>query len=511
MAVTKYLDKTGLTYFWNKIKAWCNSLFALDSAVVHKTGNEGISGTKTLTGGLIISRSFPYLFLQNTSIERGTSPDSDIAATEILGRDKNNKSNWALYHTYDTDKTHRISLLCYNGLTIDSSNAAITIGYDSNGNPFTSAPTPAANDNSTKIATTAFVKTKCDDYLPLAGGTLTGALSGRASNVNLSIEPSSSKEDWRFSITKNSADTVHTGNLLRLGVFQSANTKDYRAMLTVANPRAGNLPTQESIAGETDDADASTSNCWGGIGVAYDYSKNKAYPYCSTSTCDLSDSSPIYLATNYWVRHATGDFACNAATASAFNSSKNVTLIGAVTGTASSTGGWSISTTWRSCIVGRTDSGTSNPWYKVAARNLNGNSSTYCITFYIENINTTNKAFGVLRASVATNGDKTINSSVTKFTWLINDGFAEEDFVLVCPVSVEPTVELWTKVAVGYLRKRFVVISEGSANYTGMLWTLFDTSTAGQSASITTEGTQVVSSPSSLEQRIKALEEAMNL
>ena len=46
---TEYLNNTGLAYFWSKIKAWCNSLFALDNTVVHKVGNETIAGTKTFS------------------------------------------------------------------------------------------------------------------------------------------------------------------------------------------------------------------------------------------------------------------------------------------------------------------------------------------------------------------------------------------------------------------------------------------------------------------------------
>ncbi len=458
-----------------------------DSTKVSKSGDK-------MTGNLTVKKSVPQIILRDPSLVRGTAPESNYTGLEILGRDYNNRSTWALYHTYATNKTHRIRLLCYNGLTTDNQYAEIGVGYDSSGNAYTNAPTPAAGDNSTKIATTAFVKTKCDDYLPLTGGTLTGALNERSSNVNISVEPSSLKEYWGFLITKNLADTTHTGNLMRLGVSQAANTKDYRIMLGVSNPRAGNLPTQESIAGGTDDADASISNCWGSIGIYYDYSKNRAYPYCwGLSTCDLSDSSSERLATNRWVRTATGNFACNAATATAFSASKSVTLTGAVTGTASSTGGWSIATKWRSCMLGRTDSGISNPWYKVASRNLNGGSSAYNITFYVENANTADKSFGILRVSLGTNSDRTINAGVTKFAWLVNDGFAEEDFVLVCPATAEPTVELWAKFALGYLRRRFVVISEGGNANTGILWTLFDAASAGQEASIPTQGTQVVS------------------
>lgn len=39
------------------------------------------------------------------------------------------------------------------------------------------APTPTAGDNSTKVATTAFVNTKAGNYLPLTGGSITGNLS----------------------------------------------------------------------------------------------------------------------------------------------------------------------------------------------------------------------------------------------------------------------------------------------------------------------------------------------
>lgn len=57
MAVTKYLDKTGLAYLWSKIKAWCNSLFALDNAVVHNTGAESISGTKKFSGSIQVTNN----------------------------------------------------------------------------------------------------------------------------------------------------------------------------------------------------------------------------------------------------------------------------------------------------------------------------------------------------------------------------------------------------------------------------------------------------------------------
>lgn len=55
------------------------------------------------------------------------------------------------------------------------------------------APTPTAGDDSTKIATTAFVNTKAGNYLPLSGGTITGNvytggdISRTADNSRLSL------------------------------------------------------------------------------------------------------------------------------------------------------------------------------------------------------------------------------------------------------------------------------------------------------------------------------------
>ena len=198
MAV-KFLDNTGLGYFWSKIKAWCNATFA---AITHNQASNTINAMTgyskpnsssaiaasdslnsaigkleakvdavdnsnfvqksgdTMTGNLTVSKASPRFDIKNPSIARGTAPESDYAGTEILGRDYNNRSTWALYHTYTTNKTHRIRLLCYNGLTTDSEYAEIGVGYDSSGNPYTNAPTPSsATDNSTKIATTAWVRT----------------------------------------------------------------------------------------------------------------------------------------------------------------------------------------------------------------------------------------------------------------------------------------------------------------------------------------------------------------
>lgn len=231
-----------------------------------------------------------------------------------------------------------------------------------------------------------------------------------------------------------------------------------------------------------------------------------------TITLGSNTITPLTPASSLDAGKLTGtasvDITGNAATATAFSASKAVTLTGAVTGTASSTGGWTVSTLWRSCVVGQNTSSSSNPWYKVATRLANGATTTYNITFYVENATTNYKNSGILKVSVSTNSSKIITLSNVKFTWLVNDGFDLEDFVLVCPSEAESTIELWTKVAVGYQRRRFVVISEGYSNSVARVWTLLDAISAGQSASITTTGTQI---PSTLAGSVSIAEASADL
>ena len=51
------------------------------------------------------------------------------------------------------------------------------------------APTAAADTNTTQIATTAYVQTEVADYLPLAGGTLTGDVALGANSITTSANP----------------------------------------------------------------------------------------------------------------------------------------------------------------------------------------------------------------------------------------------------------------------------------------------------------------------------------
>lgn len=546
----KILDMAGLGYFWTKLKSYFVSKTGNETV----SGNITFTGTVSLQSNYPELRnkivntakgtppaldSYHYL---------GWYDNSDV----LDNVSRYGSAGIALFANGDV----RSGCLAFKNEAGSSSYAGLFVFYPASGDPYATAPATPAAGTSNDVVTRGYMQSwVANSANAFSASKLATARNMKVSDADNSNQGAVSTFDGSASVILNLPSTIKatlTGNAstatkLAAPVTINDVSFDGSANITVADSTkvsksgdtmTGNLAIKKngpvlSLINNQVEIDVTTAQYEAKINffdknehklsslITRNYSDKSSYTYLRSFSfvstnydnvfADISvgfdkdgnvktsapnpsaSSNTNEIATTKWVRTATGDFACNAATASAFASSKNVTLTGAVTGTASSTGGWSVSTVWRSCIVGRTDSGTSNPWYKVASRKLNGGSSAYNITFYIENANTVNKSFGILRASVNTNSDKTINTGATKFAWLVNDGFAEEDFVLVCPATAEPTVELWTKVATGYLRKRFVVISEGGSTSTGLVWTLFDAMSAGQEASIPTEGTQVTS------------------
>lgn len=131
---------------------------------VDLTSNQTIGGVKTHTDNVIISKEAPILYARNTRITRNTAPTSNQNIVTICGQDSVGQSTWGIYHRYYTTKETNVNLICYKGTTTDNSYTYIGVGYDSSGNPYTYAPTPATSDNSTKIATTAYVQSNLSSY-----------------------------------------------------------------------------------------------------------------------------------------------------------------------------------------------------------------------------------------------------------------------------------------------------------------------------------------------------------
>jgi len=125
---------------------------------VKTTSDQEIDGIKTFIQNPVVKKSSPIFTLKNTDIIRGTAPSANQYIVNLIGHDSVGKSTWGIYHRYYTTRENRVDLICYKGTTTDNSWTGIGVGYDSSGNSYTYAPTPATSDNSTKIATTAYVK-----------------------------------------------------------------------------------------------------------------------------------------------------------------------------------------------------------------------------------------------------------------------------------------------------------------------------------------------------------------
>ena len=74
------------------------------------------------------------------------------------------------------------------------------------------ATTPAANDNDTSVATTAFVQTELNDYLALAGGTMTGDIT-LGSGVDINFNDTSSGLQWSdVRVNRTAANIIALGS-----------------------------------------------------------------------------------------------------------------------------------------------------------------------------------------------------------------------------------------------------------------------------------------------------------
>lgn len=170
----KILDDTGLAYFWSKIKAWCSALFALDSNVVHLSGNETITGIKTYNFDGVYTRSKYINLVKGVT----PTPNSVYSIHEFL--DKNGERLGYIGHSYNNVGNNNLTL-CVRKQT-DTTEASIGIGWNNDGTPHSWAPVPDNSSNSEEIATTSFVKSQgyLTSHQPLPTLSKTDSGSGNA-------------------------------------------------------------------------------------------------------------------------------------------------------------------------------------------------------------------------------------------------------------------------------------------------------------------------------------------
>lgn len=123
---------------------------ANDTNVVHKTGNENISGTKTFIDNI----------QRNVNVIRGQKPATS-SWNDIKFVDNN--GNWLSGFEYalHQDKSSSLAIILSDSIS-DTTNVkvAIQLGLNTDGTVYTTAQTPSVSSNSSDIATTAYVNTK---------------------------------------------------------------------------------------------------------------------------------------------------------------------------------------------------------------------------------------------------------------------------------------------------------------------------------------------------------------
>ena len=114
----------------------------------------------TLTGNLVIKKGASYIYLQNTSMTKGSKPSSNqyslIALTSSAGNANGNRIG-LFQSSLNTAGNVTTGIYAYRNTKDATTNAAVSVTYEAGGTAYANCPTPPANDSSTKIATTAWV------------------------------------------------------------------------------------------------------------------------------------------------------------------------------------------------------------------------------------------------------------------------------------------------------------------------------------------------------------------
>lgn len=151
-ALTNENVGTNATYFLTITDSWGMAGY---SSLANVKNILGLSNYLPLSGGTVTGS----IFKKNSSVTRGTAPSSNSYMTYGY-QDSAGRYIGVFESGYYTDKSSKTAMYAYNTTIAKGNNiGSVGIGCDTSGNVYTFAPTPATGDNSTKIATTAFVKT----------------------------------------------------------------------------------------------------------------------------------------------------------------------------------------------------------------------------------------------------------------------------------------------------------------------------------------------------------------
>ena len=141
----------------NRAEEYANSLEP--ETFVKKSGNQTIGGDLTID-----KDGFQTIFFQSPDIDYTSVEQTNIKGGRILELDKNGQYYGYFQSQVDANGAYSTAISTRRSVGGANKSSTISTVVDKNGNIYTSAPTPATSDNSTKIATTAWVRTCTGGY-----------------------------------------------------------------------------------------------------------------------------------------------------------------------------------------------------------------------------------------------------------------------------------------------------------------------------------------------------------
>lgn len=151
-----------------KIATTANVDAKITAQAVKLTDNQTVAGVKTFTNQPIVLTSGGdcRFWTKTSAYAQGTAPAHDIyGGYRFL--DTNGIEIATCFGKVSTNNVSSCQLCVKSPVTGSTTAASIGINCDANGNFYTNAPTPATADNSTKIATTAFVNNILSTLYPV--------------------------------------------------------------------------------------------------------------------------------------------------------------------------------------------------------------------------------------------------------------------------------------------------------------------------------------------------------
>ena len=187
-----------------------------------------------------------YHSIISLDVTKGTTPSavrwSMVNFQDTTGGTAEANRLGVVGHRYGNDGTVRMRLACYKPQAGSTEVAAIDVGYDASGAPFTLAPATPANANGTQIVTAGWAN---DKYMPFSGGAFTGNVyapdSGfriRSNLVEMGVTPTSNLFMYIPFYDKNGVDNVE--NRLACLQYAARTSGDRDISFFMRNPANGN-------------------------------------------------------------------------------------------------------------------------------------------------------------------------------------------------------------------------------------------------------------------------------